>query len=187
MSRLGAVLSQRRAVLTVAVLVAGCGVASWFTMPRQEDPRLPQRWALVVAPYPGASAEQVERLIVDPLEQELAKVLENQLGAPVKVIGEGEVESIGLVSGGAGDIIGQDDFNDVYINTSLEVCEARDVKGLYAKARNGEIKNFTGIDAPYEEPINPAFEIKTENKTVEECVDALMTGILPIIKHRPSR
>lgn len=78
-------------------------------------------------------------------------------------------------------IIGEEDFKEVYINTPLSVCESRDVKGLYAKARKGEIKNFTGIDAPYEEPVNPNFEIKTENKTVNECVDALMTGILPLI------
>jgi adenylylsulfate kinase len=78
-------------------------------------------------------------------------------------------------------IIGGVDFKEVYINTPLEVCEARDVKGLYAKARKGEIKNFTGIDAQYEEPINPDFEILTENRTVEECVDELMKGILPLI------
>ena len=78
-------------------------------------------------------------------------------------------------------IIGIEDFKEVYINTPLEICEGRDVKGLYAKARKGEIKNFTGIDAPYEEPVDPDFEIGTENKTVNECVDALMSGILPLI------
>jgi adenylylsulfate kinase len=86
----------------------------------------------------------------------------------------------------ARDIIGENDFKEVYINTPLEVCEARDVKGLYAKARKGEIKNFTGIDAPYEEPVNPDFIIMTENKTVEECVDTLMAGILPLIDNRPT-
>jgi adenylylsulfate kinase len=78
-------------------------------------------------------------------------------------------------------IIGGVDFKEVYVNTPLEVCEARDVKGLYAKARKGEIKNFTGIDAQYEEPINPDFEILTENKTVEECTDKLIKGLLPLI------
>ncbi len=82
-------------------------------------------------------------------------------------------------------IIGEDDFKEVYINTPLEVCEARDVKGLYAKARKGEIKDFTGIDAPYEEPVDPDFEIRTENKTVEECVVVLMDGIIPLIDNRP--
>jgi len=80
-------------------------------------------------------------------------------------------------------IIGVDDFKEVFINTPLEVCEARDVKGLYAKARKGEIKNFTGIDAPYEEPIHPEFNIRTENRTVEDCVDVLIDGILPLIKY----
>jgi len=55
----------------------------------------------------------------------------------------------------AKDIIGQDDFIEVFINTPLEVCEARDVKGLYKKARAGEIKDFTGIDAPFEAPEHP--------------------------------
>ena len=58
-------------------------------------------------------------------------------------------------------------FIEVYINTSLEECEQRDVKGLYKKARAGEIKNMTGISAPYEAPENPDIEILTKNKTVE--------------------
>ena len=70
-------------------------------------------------------------------------------------------------------IVGVEDFLEVYINTPLEVCEARDVKGLYKKARKGEIKGFTGIDSPYEAPENPAFEIKTDDQTVEESVDQL--------------
>ena len=74
-------------------------------------------------------------------------------------------------------IVGHDRFIEVFVDTPLEVCEARDVKGLYAKARAGEIKGFTGIDDPYEEPRDPEIRLSTENKTPEvnarELVDFL--------------
>lgn len=73
-------------------------------------------------------------------------------------------------------------FVEVYINTSIEECERRDVKGLYKKARAGEIKNMTGISAPYEEPENPDIEIKTEEKTVEEAVQEILNYIKPKLK-----
>ncbi|HCQ30126.1 MAG TPA: adenylyl-sulfate kinase [Flavobacteriales bacterium] len=79
-------------------------------------------------------------------------------------------------------IIGEQDFVEVFVNTPLEICEQRDVKGLYKKARAGEIKNFTGIDAPFEAPVNPDIEIKTENKTIEESVQELADKILPLIQ-----
>lgn len=75
------------------------------------------------------------------------------------------------------EIIGEDDFFEIYINTTLQECETRDVKGLYAKARAGEIKNFTGIDSPYEAPENPALTIKTEEKTIEQSADMLLRFI----------
>jgi adenylylsulfate kinase len=62
------------------------------------------------------------------------------------------------------------DFIEVFVNAPLEVCEARDVKGLYKKARSGEIKGFTGIDDPYEPPLNPEVDCRTDKFTVEECV-----------------
>ncbi|BBL81902.1 adenylyl-sulfate kinase [Thermus thermophilus] len=62
------------------------------------------------------------------------------------------------------------DFIEVYVNAPLEVCEARDVKGLYKKARAGEIKNFTGIDDPYEPPLNPEVECRTDLERIEESV-----------------
>jgi len=62
------------------------------------------------------------------------------------------------------------DFIEVYVNAPLEVCEKRDVKGLYKKARAGEIKNFTGIDDPYEPPLNPEVECRTDLEEVEESV-----------------
>jgi adenylylsulfate kinase len=67
-------------------------------------------------------------------------------------------------------IVGSDNFIEIFVNTSLEECERRDVKGLYAKARKGEIPNFTGISSPYEAPENPSLEINTENTSVENAV-----------------
>ncbi len=72
-------------------------------------------------------------------------------------------------------IIGEENFIEVFINTPLEVCEERDVKGFYKKARAGEIENFTGISAPYEDPKNPDFEIKTEEESVEDAVARLFS------------
>lgn len=81
----------------------------------------------------------------------------------------------------ASDIIGTENFIEVYINTPIEECEKRDVKGLYAKARAGEIKNFTGISAPFEAPENPTIEIKTVNKSIEECGNELFDKLIPHI------
>ena len=78
----------------------------------------------------------------------------------------------------AKDIIGENDFHEVYVNTPIEVCEARDVKGLYKKARAGEIKNFTGIDSPYEAPTSPFLEIKTDGLSIEESVDIILQNII---------
>lgn len=74
-------------------------------------------------------------------------------------------------------IIGSSDFIEIYVSTSLEECEKRDVKGLYRKARNDEIPNFTGISSPYEVPENPDIIIDTERKTIEESVDYIMDKI----------
>jgi len=65
-------------------------------------------------------------------------------------------------------LLSQDDFIEIYCNASLEVCESRDVKGLYKRARAGEIKNYTGIDSPYEAPINSELVVDTGNETLEE-------------------
>lgn len=74
----------------------------------------------------------------------------------------------------ASDIIGAEDFKEVYISTPLEVCEARDVKGLYAKARRGEIKNFTGISAPFEAPEHPALSIDTSKVSLGDSVKQIL-------------
>lgn len=71
------------------------------------------------------------------------------------------------------DIVGKDNFVEIFINTSIEECEKRDVKGLYKKARAGEILNFTGVNAPYEAPENSDIEIITDNKTVDESVSEI--------------
>lgn len=78
-------------------------------------------------------------------------------------------------------IIGDSDFIEIYINAPLEICEQRDVKGLYQKARKGEITGFTGIDSPYETPINPALEIRSDLLTVEQSVDKIFDLLLPQI------
>ncbi len=73
-------------------------------------------------------------------------------------------------------------FVEVYVSTSLEVCEKRDVKGLYAKARKGEITHFTGIDDPYEPPINPEIILDTSVKQLDESIQEIVNLILSIEK-----
>ncbi|MEM7548181.1 MAG: adenylyl-sulfate kinase [Bacteroidota bacterium] len=81
----------------------------------------------------------------------------------------------------ARDIIGEDYF-EVFVNCPLEVCEQRDVKGLYAKARKGEIKDFTGISSPFESPENPNLELKTDQQTLEESQSVLLEELFKRIK-----
>jgi adenylylsulfate kinase len=83
-------------------------------------------------------------------------------------------------------IIGQDDFIEIYVNTPIEICEQRDVKGLYAKARKGEIKDFTGVNAPFEEPVNPEITLSAGNMTGEECVKMVLENIMPKISYAKS-
>lgn len=84
----------------------------------------------------------------------------------------------------AANIIGKENFLEIFVSTPIEECERRDVKGLYAKARRGEIKNFTGISAPFEAPANPALSIDTSKLTVEESVNKLLDLILPKISFK---
>lgn len=81
----------------------------------------------------------------------------------------------------AKDILG-DDMLEVFVNTPFEECEKRDVKGLYAKARAGQIKNFTGLDAPFEAPENPFLDIRTVGRSVEECAKQIYDAVLPLIR-----
>lgn len=80
-------------------------------------------------------------------------------------------------------IIGEEDFIEVHINAPLEVCEQRDVKGLYKKAREGKIKNFTGIDAPFETPESPAIELKTGELSIPQCVEQAMEVLGPRVSY----
>jgi len=81
-------------------------------------------------------------------------------------------------------IVGAEDFVEIYINAPIEVCEARDVKGLYQKARAGLIKGFTGIDDPYEAPENPNLEIRTDQLTIEASAVLIMDYLRPLISLR---
>ena len=74
-------------------------------------------------------------------------------------------------------IVGQDNFIEVFVNTSIAECERRDVKGLYKKARAGEIKNMTGISAPYQVPVNPDLEIITDRQPIEKSVKTILDYI----------
>ena len=78
----------------------------------------------------------------------------------------------------ARNIIGEDDFREVFVSTPLEECERRDVKGLYARARRGEVKDFTGISAPFEVPENPNLEIDTSRLSLEESVNRVVELIM---------
>ncbi|MFH2123668.1 MAG: adenylyl-sulfate kinase [Pseudomonadota bacterium] len=75
------------------------------------------------------------------------------------------------------EIIGPDDFIEVYCNCSLEICEQRDVKGLYKKARAGVIKNYTGVSSPYEPPSNPDIELNTGTQPLMECVNMIVDAL----------
>ncbi len=79
-------------------------------------------------------------------------------------------------------IIGRENVIEVFINAPLNICEQRDVKGLYARARRGEIKDFTGIDAPFEIPLGADVEVRTDIQTVEESVQQILDHVLPLIQ-----
>lgn len=78
-------------------------------------------------------------------------------------------------------IIG-DNYFEVFVNCPIEVCESRDVKGLYKRARKGEVKNFTGIDSPFETPQHPDLEIRTDVNSIEECHNQLVDKIISKVK-----
>ena len=81
-------------------------------------------------------------------------------------------------------IVGSENMIEIYINTSVEECERRDVKGLYKKARTGEIKNMTGISAPYEAPSHPEIEVKTEELNVDEATEKIINFLYPKLNHQ---
>ncbi len=75
-------------------------------------------------------------------------------------------------------IIGGKDFFEIYVNTPIEICEKRDVKGLYALARSGKIKDFTGIQMPFEPPVKPRIEVKTESNSINNCVEKILKELI---------
>lgn len=79
-------------------------------------------------------------------------------------------------------LIGEENFLEIYIECPLEICEQRDIKGLYKKARAGKIKDFTGIDSPFEPPVNPDIKVNTGTESVEECLKQMIEEIEPILK-----
>lgn len=87
----------------------------------------------------------------------------------------------------ARNIIGKQHMVEVYVNTSIEECERRDVKGLYAKARRGEIKDFTGINAPFDIPVNPDVDVKTEGRSIYESMQQVLQEVLPQIKYEEAK
>ena len=78
------------------------------------------------------------------------------------------------------EMLPEGEFIEIFVDTPLEVAEARDVKGLYKKARSGELKNFTGIDSPYEEPAKPEIRVNTVDMSIEEAADYIVSQILPL-------
>ncbi len=78
----------------------------------------------------------------------------------------------------AKEIVGEEDFLEVFVSTPIEECERRDVKGLYARARRGEVKDFTGISAPFEAPLAPALDVDTSKLTLQESVERVLNLIL---------
>jgi adenylylsulfate kinase len=80
-------------------------------------------------------------------------------------------------------IIGKENYYEIFINADLETCEKRDVKGLYKKARNGEIKNFTGVDSQYEKPNNPSLEVNTSQLSIDQSIEIILKNVLPQLKN----
>ena len=114
---------------------------------------------------------------------------EQKFTRPIRVLDDGSTDNENRL-GAVKDILFavetlqiQDDILDIFVSTPLEECERRDVKGLYAKARKGEIKNFTGISAPFEIPEHPALSLDTSKLSLEESVNRLLELILPKVKN----
>jgi adenylylsulfate kinase len=82
----------------------------------------------------------------------------------------------------AKEIIGEDDFLEIFVNTPLEICEKRDPKGLYKKARAGEIKDFTGITSPFEAPENPFLSVENTEPDVEKTVERIFKSVIPLVR-----
>lgn len=80
------------------------------------------------------------------------------------------------------ELLPKGEFIEIFVDTPIEVCEQRDVKGLYKKARAGEIKDFTGISSPYEAPVNPEITVRTANRSIEDCIEEIYQKVKSKIK-----
>jgi adenylyl-sulfate kinase len=80
-------------------------------------------------------------------------------------------------------IVGSANFIEVFVDCPLDVCETRDIKGLYKRARAGEVKNFTGISSPYERPLNPDITVSTHLQSIEESLNLLLHSIIPRVSY----
>jgi len=78
----------------------------------------------------------------------------------------------------ARDLVEEDEFIEIFVDTPIEICEKRDPKGLYKKARDGEIKDFTGIDSPYEKPVKPEIHLNINEQSIEESVDVIINYLI---------
>jgi len=85
----------------------------------------------------------------------------------------------------AKEIIGEDDFPEIFVNTSIEICEQRDPKGLYKRAKTGELKNFTGISSPFEAPEDHFIEVDNSDSDTDKTVRYMLRRIIPEIKFNP--
>ena len=117
-----------------------------------------------------AQTQPIQQIIHRKRRDRREQVFEND-----RINADGVAHGVEMAAG----IIGKEDFLEIYVSTPLEECERRDVKGLYAKARRGEIKNFTGISAPFEAPAHPALSLDTSKLSLKESVDQLLDLILP--------
>ena len=81
-------------------------------------------------------------------------------------------------------IIGEENFIEVFVSTPISVCESRDVKGLYKKAHRGELKEFTGVSSPFEEPLNPTISLDTSKLDIKDSVEQLLQLVLPRIEKK---
>jgi adenylylsulfate kinase len=79
-------------------------------------------------------------------------------------------------------LLNDGEFVEIYVKCDLSTCEERDVKGLYSKARDGKIKNFTGIDSPYEEPENPEITVDTSSMDINDCIEKIYSYIEPKLR-----
>lgn len=113
---------------------------------------------------PGDRTENIRRF------GEVAKLMKDAGNIPITAV----ISPYASDRQSARDIVKEGDFIEIYVKCPVAVCEERDPKGLYKKARNGEIKDFTGVDAPYEEPRNPELVLETDKLSLEECVNTIL-------------